>query len=160
MATACAPVDPSGSSPKANPSETTADLPDLLHRIITGYDADPLFASTDMVQKAYARSAAVLTHKGVWMTKGGAVIVPNDPALRRDIVFQAHNTAACGHGGYHATINRLKPCYYWAHGGATFDRYIKEYIRSCASCQVSKASSQKPAGLLNPLAPVTPLAIY
>ena len=82
MATASAALDTSGSCPKANPSETTADLPDLLHRIITGYDADPLFASADMVPKAYARSAAVLTHKGVWITEGGAVIMPNDPALR------------------------------------------------------------------------------
>ena len=94
----------------SRPPEPTADLPDLLHRIITGYDSDSIFASTPAVEKAYAQSSVVLTHKGVWITKCGAVLVPNNPALRCDIVFQAHNTAVCGHGGYHAILNRLKPC--------------------------------------------------
>lgn len=142
------PASPQVASP---PIEST--LSDLLSRIIDGYDADPLFASTPAVQHAYARNPAVFTHKGLWVTNSGAVVVPNDPALRRDIVFQAHNTATCGHGGYHATLNRLKPCYYWAHGGMPFAKFVESYVRNCVSCQMNKSSSRKPAGLLQPLQP-------
>ena len=85
-------VDTSASPQVASPPiETTPS--GLLSRIITGYDADPLFASTAAVQHAYANHPAILTHKSLWMTESGAVVIPYDPALRRDIVFQAHNPA-------------------------------------------------------------------
>jgi hypothetical protein len=134
-------VDTPSASPKvASPPLPTADadIPDLLRRIIEGYDADPLFASTEAVRKAYAKADVRLTHKGVWMTASGALVVPANEALRRDIVYQAHNPAACGHGGYHATLHRLKPVYYWAHGGMPFGRFIETYVRNCVSCQMNK----------------------
>ena len=77
-------VDTPSASPKVAipPATADADIPDLLRRIIEGYDADPLFASTEAVRKAYAKTDVRLTHKGVWMTASGALVVPADDAPR------------------------------------------------------------------------------
>jgi hypothetical protein len=82
------------------------------------------------------------------------IIVPDDEQLRRDIVAEAHNPASCGHGGVKATTDRLRPHYFWTHGGETFIQFVEHFVQHCVSCQVNKSSSLKKAGLLQPLQPL------
>lgn len=48
----------------------------------------------------------------------GAIIIPNDQDLCRDIVAEAHRPALRGHGGVRTTTNRPKPFHFWSHGDA------------------------------------------
>jgi hypothetical protein len=51
-------------------------------------------------------------HNQLYMTRSGALVVPDNEQLRRDIAAEAHNPAFCGHGGVKATTDRLRPDYF------------------------------------------------
>jgi hypothetical protein len=137
-------------------SSLTSPTTNLLSRIIKGYASDPLFQSKELLTKVYSQNP-VHMHNHLWMTWFGALVVPDDEQLRRDIVAEAHNPASCGHGGVKATTDCLRPHYFWTHGGKTFNQFVKHFVQHCVSCQVKKSSSLKKAGLLQPLQPATAL---
>lgn len=99
-------------------SSLTSPTTNLLSRIIKGYASDPLFQSKELLTKVYSQNP-VHMHNQLWMTRFGALVVPDDEQLRRDIVAEAHNPASCGHGGVKATTDRLGPHYFWTHGGVS-----------------------------------------
>ena len=79
------------------------------------------------------------------------MIVPADNELRNAIIYEAHATAACGHMGMNATLDRLLPWFCWDHGGKTMRRHTEAFVRKCELCQRNKVFEQKPGGLLRPL---------
>lgn len=68
--------------------------------------------------------------------------------LRAKLLREAHEAAFSGHLGRDKTLERLQRSYFWPKMGAA----VHDYVRTCPSCQVNKASNQLPIGLLQPLA--------
>jgi hypothetical protein len=72
-------------------------------------------------------------HNQLWMARSAALVVPDDEQLRWDIVAEAHNPASCGDGDVKATTNRLRPHYFWTHGGNFLDQFVEHFVRHCVS---------------------------
>lgn len=83
----------------------------------------------------------------LFQVKGDArrIVVPSDPALRRLVLAECHE--ACAHGGMHKTLATATRHFTWR--GMASD--VKRFVKSCHTCQTSKPSLVKPAGLLRPL---------
>ena len=71
--------------------------------------------------------------------------------MRKEIINECHDAnLAGGHWGLDKTEDRVAAYFWWPYMRTT----ISSYIQQCESCQRSKPSNQKPAGLLQPL-PIT-----
>lgn len=77
----------------------------------------------------------------------GRVYVPNDGAVRAEILKQNHDNPLAGHFGRARTTELVTRKYYWP--GLTQD--VKDYVQGCDVCQRSKAPRHKPHGILHPL---------
>ncbi|KAL1551486.1 hypothetical protein AAHA92_19326 [Salvia divinorum] len=71
---------------------------------------------------------------------------PNSPAKAR-LLFEHHNTPVAGHPGFDRTFRRLASAFFWPN----MRREVRQYVASCVDCQTTKYSTQRPAGLLQPL---------
>ena len=60
-----------------------------------------------------------------------------------------HDNPLAGHLGAQRTLSRIRRAFVWPRMATD----VEEYIRSCPSCQTTKPSNQKPAGLLQPHPP-------
>ncbi|KAK8954132.1 hypothetical protein KSP39_PZI001653 [Platanthera zijinensis] len=77
----------------------------------------------------------------------GRLCVPNINNLRKDILYEAHNTPYSIHPGRTKMYHDLKEDFWWP--GMKKD--IIAYILSCHICQLVKAEHQKPGGYLHSL---------
>jgi hypothetical protein len=77
----------------------------------------------------------------------GRAYVPEEPALRQEILFQHHDTPMAGHFGARRTHENISRLYYWP----SLDHDVQEYVRTCAVCQRSKAPRHSKHGQLAPL---------
>jgi hypothetical protein len=77
----------------------------------------------------------------------GKLYVPNNRALRSDLLQEAHDSPLNGHLGYEKTMDQLSRHYWWG----DMRKEVKEYVASCLTCASVKSSTQRPAGLLQPL---------
>ncbi|KAL8441884.1 hypothetical protein Emag_006836 [Eimeria magna] len=82
----------------------------------------------------------------VYVNGGWRIIVPNQLSTRMDLLYRDHPTA--GHMGFNKTYRQLTLLYYWE----GVKEFVKRYVETCVRCQMSKAVTQKPAGLLHSLA--------
>lgn len=73
--------------------------------------------------------------------------VPDDRMLRSDLLVEAHDSKLNGHLGTEKTRAQLTKYYYWPRMGDE----VKEYVKSCLNCSSIKHSTQRSAGLLQPL---------
>jgi hypothetical protein len=94
------------------------------------------------------------TPKGSWQTdhKGllrynGAVYVPNDQAVRQEIMKINHDDPHGGHFGAVRTTELIRRKYFWP----TIATNIKDYVRGCDVCQRTKAPRHRPYGELQSL---------
>lgn len=70
----------------------------------------------------------------------------------RDVLVENHDSPTAGHLGVKKTLCRVTENYFWP----GWRRDVKEYVRSCPTCQAYKVSQQKPAGKMyfrNPQGP-------
>jgi hypothetical protein len=74
------------------------------------------------------------------------VYVP-EGSLRTQAVALYHETLPGGHGGRHATYEKLARHFFWPFMTAT----VAQYVRNCLTCQRSKPHKEGKHGLLNPL---------
>ena len=77
----------------------------------------------------------------------GSAYVPNDPAVRQEIMKMNHDDPYGGHFGVARTMELIRRKYYWPSVG----RDIKKYVSTCDVCQRMKAPRHKPYGKLQPL---------
>jgi len=68
-------------------------------------------------------------------------------SLRDEFLREAHDIPISGHLGMDKTLAKLTRSVYWPHMSQT----VREYVRSCYSCQRNKPTNTKPLGLLKPL---------
>ena len=66
-------------------------------------------------------------------------------------MLEFHATPLGGHLGVTKTTHRLESNFFWS----SLRKDIKRFIKECSVCQQTKASTQRPVGLLQPLPPPT-----
>ena len=71
--------------------------------------------------------------------------------LRVDLLHDHHDNKGSGHLGTAKTVNLLGRLYYWP----GMSRDVKDYVRSCNSCQRNKSDITTTRGMLQPL-PIPP----
>jgi RNase H-like domain found in reverse transcriptase/Reverse transcriptase (RNA-dependent DNA polymerase)/Integrase zinc binding domain/Retroviral aspartyl protease/Chromo (CHRromatin Organisation MOdifier) domain/DNA N-6-adenine-methyltransferase (Dam) len=76
---------------------------------------------------------------------GTRLCVPR--SLATQLLREYHDSPAGGHLGFSKTIAALTSKFWWPH----MSRSVRAYVTSCGTCQRTKPSQQKPAGLLCPL---------
>jgi transposase InsO family protein len=81
------------------------------------------------------------------LRRNGKVWIPEDAALRANLLMRNHDDPMGGHYGVDKTVAVLKTKYWWPH----VKRDVSEYIRRCAACQLNKIRRHKPWGQLVPL---------
>lgn len=75
------------------------------------------------------------------------VYVSRDSEAKAALLFEHHASPIAGHPGIERTFRRLAASFYWK--GMRKD--VKRFVDSCFDCQTTKYSTQRPAGLLQPL---------
>ncbi|KAL0177063.1 hypothetical protein M9458_025957 [Cirrhinus mrigala] len=68
-------------------------------------------------------------------------------ALRQCVMQWVHNFPSSGHPGITVTIHLVTNRFWWP----SLQRDTMEFVRNCPTCNISKSSHQRPAGLLQPL---------
>lgn len=131
--------------PAPSVTAPTAAVPEppsspLTKAVLDAYPQDEWFtvpANTAKLQR---------TSKGYWLHKG-KVVVPNNTALKQQIMHACHDSPASGHPGSKRTLERVQRLFWWP----AVAKDVDSYVRACDSCQRMKSSTQAPAGLLQPL---------
>lgn len=114
-----------------------ANTPGLLERIKAETATDPHF--TDPVQtRRYVQEDGFYTFRG-------RVVVPE--VLRSTVLRDHHSNPASGHFGWQRTTELIERQFWWP----KLREDVQSFVHSCTSCQQSKASNQRPFGLLSPL---------
>jgi hypothetical protein len=83
----------------------------------------------------------------IFYDKNGKIYVPEDQALRLDILKLHHDTPIAGHPGREKTLELVQRSYTWP-GMSTF---VKEYTNRYERCAQMKPSNLAPPGKLRPL---------
>ena len=73
--------------------------------------------------------------------------IPEGKGLRQRVLQEVHDAGHAGHPGRDRTLARLRPRFYWPN----MAEYVREYVLTCPSCQMSKARRGAAPGLLQPL---------
>jgi hypothetical protein len=74
-------------------------------------------------------------------------VIPDDSALKLRILHENHDSKVAGHFGQFKTIERVKQNFFWN----KMKDDVRDYVRSCDTCQRDKTSRHKRYGLLQPL---------
>ena len=98
-----------------------------------------------------APAASLLAHyslgeDGILRYDQTRVCIPKGP-LRAQILHDHHGIPTAGHQGIERTYATIHKLFYWPR----MNNDVRDYVKSCDSCQRIKASQQVPAGLLQPL---------
>lgn len=80
-------------------------------------------------------------------THQNRICVPRLIKITNNLLKHAHDIPISGHLGVEKTYEKLAREFYWPNMIHT----IRNYIKTCDSCQRVKSSNQKPSGLLQPL---------
>jgi hypothetical protein len=83
----------------------------------------------------------------IFYDENGKIYVPEDQALRLDILKLHHDTPIAGHPGREKTLELVQRSYTWP-GMSTF---VKEYTNRCERCAQMKPSNLAPPGKLRSL---------
>jgi len=126
---------------------TTSITNDLLSRIKAAYGSDAIAQSVmrqDRVSEDYE-----YTDETVFFVRSGQkrLYVPNDLALRYEILSEHHDIGICAHLGMDKTLDLINRTFFWPN--ITHD--VREYVKSCPLCQMNKCRNKRQIGLLQPL---------
>lgn len=117
---------------------------------MAAYAHDPAFADS-----AYTADMTRV-HDGCWTKRMTAkmtdkphqvVVVPNDAALRHDIIDMHHAAITAGHPGATRTLELVQRFYWWP----SMRGDIHTHVSKCPHCQRNKPASGKQPGRLKPL---------
>jgi transposase InsO family protein len=75
------------------------------------------------------------------------LVVGNSASLRTRLITALHDPPHAGHPGESALLGLVRARYHWPNMAGD----VREYVRTCPSCQVNKHSNRVSAGLLAPL---------
>ena len=112
---------------------------DILSRVASAYWDDPWMQNPENRKGFEMRG-------GIWY-KGDSIVIPHDGAIKRTILAELHDSTTAAHRGIEKTLEKVKRLFWWPGLAAE----VTDYVRSCPCCQRNKISTQRPAGLLQPL---------
>ncbi|XP_042032481.1 uncharacterized protein LOC121779227 [Salvia splendens] len=75
------------------------------------------------------------------------IYVSRDSTVKELLLHEYHASPTAGHPGVDRTFKRLATGFYWK----GMRKEVKNFVNACYECQTTKYSTQKPAGLLQPL---------
>ena len=151
---------------KGNPdNEDVTVLPDNLfcitHTAIHVFDMDSIHDSLEQwikctqypmqsILKQWAPVHNLSTINGTHWYKGPALVVVADNTLRRGVITLFHDHKASGHPGITKTLQLIAPYYWWPN----MKTFVMEYIKGCATCQMSKINHNPSHPPLFPISPI------
>ena len=99
-------------------------------------------ATRDEMQrwKVFSIDKGLLLHKG-------RVCVPSDNDIRRQILYECHDSPSAGHCGIRKTYVLVCRHFYWPQ----IHKMVEHYVVHCQKCQVNKIEHLKVGSLLQPL---------
>lgn len=123
---------------------------DIHRRVRAAYREDPFFHKIIAAPSEHARFKCEngllwhLNREGTWV-----LCVPKAKHGQRYVteIITSHAHEALGHLGYRRTSDYVRRWYWWPSIGVS----IEKFCRTCGICQTTKASTQRPAGLLHSL---------
>ena len=99
--------------------------------------------------KRWATAHNLRTLDGTHWYHGTTLVVVEDNELRRGVTSLFHDSTTTGHPGIAKTLQLLQQYYWWPNQ----KHYITEYIKGCATCQMTKVNTHLSHP---PLYPITP----
>ena len=130
--------------------------PSLTRQITLGLRGDTwaqqLFTAQVRVKQSKASSAdaelldGYQLKRGLWYF-GTRIYVPDVETIRTTLLERYHDGITAGHQGLRRTLERLSRFYYWP----GIQDWVKDYVKSCDTCQRFNPDNQKPIGVLHPL---------
>ena len=121
-------------------------IPDLKQMIVNAHKDDAkLQEIVQLVNTGDNTDYAIDESGGLWYKSRLCVLNVMD--LRKNILYESHNTIFTMHPRVNKMYQDMKQ-YYWWRG---MKKDISEYVSKCLTCQQVKAKYQVPSGLLNPL---------
>ena len=130
--------------PTFDPGEEERCIANLTQRIQRAYAHDSWFATESNVEGLIQRDDLY------WklLPDGTQVLVlPDHDSLRQEVIHECHDTPWAGHTGLHKTLKLAERTFWWP----TMRAAIEKYVLTCVPCQRNKSSTQKKAGLLQPM---------
>lgn len=121
-------------------------MPDIMH--ILKEDSSTIPELCELRVKIVAGEAsAIFSEADGLIFKGRQIVVVSSSVAKQALMYEYHSTPSAGNPGVDRTFRRLATTFYWA----GMRRDVKQFVTSCFECQTTKYSTQKPAGLLQPL---------
>jgi len=137
-------VDSENEDTRLKVRATTEDLP-------SGFALDQMVHDTQKMDDRTIRRwcmAHTLSKSGDLWTKEGTFVVVGNNALKRGVISLFHDSTMAGHPGISKTLALMKPYYWWPN----MKNFVMEYIKGCATCQMTKVNMQPTRP---PLFPIT-----
>jgi predicted aspartyl protease len=131
-------------------SSNTIDVPSLYSTIANQYEKDNYWKSIkeklQEKESTYCKRYTI-TDQGIIITQEEEprICLPNNQEILLLVMKMAHDNF--GHFGVDKTYKLVTKYYYWQNAW----KFIKNYVRTCDSCQKVKGENSKAKGLLNPL---------
>jgi len=105
-------------------------------------DAQQHFLAMDQWIEAHG-----LVHKDNVIWKDQALVVVGDNDLRRGVISLFHDSTTSGHPGITKTTQLIAQYYWWP----GLKHHVTEYIKGCATCQMTKTNTNPNQPPLNPI---------
>jgi transposase InsO family protein len=121
--------------------------------------SEPLLDLIQVAQRNDSRCQDILKNRlgkrdangeDIWTFESGILkyhsraVVPDDPALRQEVMKLHHDDPLAGHYGIEKTLELLRRSWYWEN----MEIDVRNYCKECDVCQRVKAKRHKPYGLL------------
>ena len=151
-------------SPQLTPEQTVLDMKSFLQAVREGYKEDEHCNQilqengSDMeIQGRPNLSAFKVTNRElinfgglIWRPLADKVqlVLPADRAVINFAMLHSHDSATAGHLGFRKTLLKAQRRFHWPR----MQQDIKDYVRSCHTCQLMKYG-RKPIGLLHSILP-------
>ena len=88
-----------------------------------------------------------MSYDGVLGYKGGRICVANDEEIKKQILYEAHNSPYVMHPGTTKMYRDLRKHFWWP----GMKRDMVKYVTRFLICQQVKAEHQRPGGMLQSL---------
>lgn len=98
-------------------------------------------------RKDFILYEGVLYKKNEKLGRQRLLVVPS--IIRRDLLFECHDTPTGGHHGVEKTLAKLSQRYWWKN----MKKSVEAYVSTCEFCQPFKARVGYPVGKLCPIPP-------
>ena len=121
-------------------------VPDILEILRAEADSlEEMFGIRALIADGKAESN--LAFEGGLLYRGRRIYVGMLAAAKLPLLYEHHSTPQAGHPGVERTFRRVAAQFYWKN----MRRDVQRFVDACLECQTTKYSTQKPAGLLQPL---------